>query len=260
MYLFFENFFVSSGASIISKTTSAPIELWRIQRQNPFIPHSTIKSVVKKEGVRYLWKGNGINLIKGIPQYSINYALFRKIDNTIDNKLISGIASGSCSIGLIYPLETTRSYLSLQTNKNKYNGILDVLRKTPVKNLYNGFGMSLFGFGTFSGFLFYFQDKIKKEYPSLNPLSGGIASTLALTISYPTDLLRRRLQLQSFDSSVPVYNGAKDMIKKIYKSEGLFGFYRGLFPNYCKSFIQWSIHFYMLQQIHYLTEKSKRSL
>ena len=129
MYLFFENFFVSSVASVISKTSSAPIELWRIQRQNPFIPHSTLKDVIKKEGLRYLWKGNAINLLKGIPQYSINYALFKKLDNNIDNKLVSGIVSGSCSIGMIYPLETTRSYLSLQTNKNKYNGILDVLKK-----------------------------------------------------------------------------------------------------------------------------------
>ena len=64
MYLFFENFFVSSVASVISKTSSAPIELWRIQRQNPFIPHSTLKDVIKKEGLRYLWKGNAINLLK----------------------------------------------------------------------------------------------------------------------------------------------------------------------------------------------------
>ena len=133
MYLFFENFFVSSIASIISKTSSAPIELWRIQRQNPFIPHSTLNDVIKKEGIRYLWKGNAINLLKGIPQYSINYALFKKLDNTIDNKLVSGIVSGSCSIGIIYPLETTRSYLSLQTNKNKYSGILDVLKKHPCE-------------------------------------------------------------------------------------------------------------------------------
>ena len=133
MYLFFENFFVSSIASIISKISSAPIELWRIQRQNPFIPHSTLNDVIKKEGIRYLWKGNAINLLKGIPQYSINYALFKKLDNTIDNKLVSGIVSGSCSIGIIYPLETTRSYLSLQTNKNKYSGILDVLKKYPCE-------------------------------------------------------------------------------------------------------------------------------
>ena len=71
--------------------------------------------------------------IKGIPQYFINYALFKKLDNTIDNKLVSGIVSGSCSIGIIYPLETTESYLSLQTNKNKYSGILDVLKKTYAK-------------------------------------------------------------------------------------------------------------------------------
>ena len=50
------------------------------------------------------------------------------------------------------------------------------------------------------------------------------------------------------------------MLKKIYKSEGIHGFYRGLLPNYCKSFVQWSIHFYALQKIHSLTEKSKRSL
>jgi hypothetical protein len=260
MYLFFEDLFVSSIASIFSKTTSAPIELWRLQRQNPFIPHSTLKDVVKKEGIRYLWKGNAINLIKGIPQYSINYALFRKIDNTINNKLISGIVSGSCSIGIIYPLETTRSYLSLQTNKNKYSGILDVLKKTPTKNLYKGFSMSLLGFGTFSGYLFYFQDKIKNKYPELSPISGGLASICALTISYPTDLLRRRLQLQSFDKTVPIYHNTSDMLKKIYKSERIRGFYRGLFPNYCKSFVQWSIHFYALQKLHSLTEKSKRSL
>ena len=51
----------------------------------------------------------------------------------------------------------------VNSNKNKYSGILDVLKRTPMRNLYNGFSMSLLGFGTFSGCLFYFQDKIKKK-------------------------------------------------------------------------------------------------
>ena len=103
-------------------------------------------------------------------------------------------------------------------------------------------------------------DLFKNTILDTKLVTGGLSAMTAVSITYPTDLIRRRLQLQSFDSSVPVYHDARDMIKKIYKSEGLIGFYRGLFPNYCKSFIQWSIHFYMLQKIHYLTEKSKRSL
>ena len=96
MTSFVDTFFISSIASMISKTTSAPVELWRIQRQNSFIPHSSLRAVLKKEGLRYLWKGNGVNLAKGIPQYSLNYALFKEFNDTIDNRLISGVISGSC--------------------------------------------------------------------------------------------------------------------------------------------------------------------
>ena len=156
-YNFIENFLISTIASSISKTGSAPLELWRIHRQNSFIPNSTIKDVIKKEGIRYLWKGNGVNLVRGIPQYSINYSLFRQFDDKINNKLISGILSGSISIGIIYPLETTRTYLSLQTNKNKYKGIIDVLKKTPIKNIYNGFSTSLVGLAYLVDYYFHFK-------------------------------------------------------------------------------------------------------
>lgn len=259
MNSFFDSFLISSVSSICSKTTSAPLELWRIQRQNSFIPNSSLRSVIQKEGWRYLWKGNGVNLVKGIPQYSLNYALFREFNDSIDNRLISGIISGSCSIGIIYPLETTRTFLSLQTNKNKYTGIFDVIKKTSHRNLYNGFSMSLFGFGTFSGLLFSFQNTINENYPNLKPISGGLASIGALSVSYPTDLLRRRMQLQNFDKSVPVYDNYRDLFQKIYKQDGVRGFYRGLLPNYCKGFVQWSVHFFVLSLLEEQLKSNRSS-
>ena len=45
---------------------------------------------------------------------------------------------------------------------------------------------------------------------------------MALTITYPTDLLRRRLQLQGYDSTVPKYNGFVDAIKKIIRQKVVF--------------------------------------
>ena len=49
---FFNNFSIAAISTASAKTFSAPFELWRIQRQNHFIPNSTIRDVVKKEGIR----------------------------------------------------------------------------------------------------------------------------------------------------------------------------------------------------------------
>ena len=244
-----DNFAKGIFSSGVSKTLSAPLELWRIQRQNPFIPNATLRDVVKKEGIRYLWKGNSANLIKGTPQYGLNYMFFQEINKSIENKLLAGTASGCLSMSLIYPLDTTRSYLSLQTNKNKYRGIYQVLKNTPIKQLYGGLPLSIVGFGAFSGCLFYFQDIIQRKNTFLPFFNGGFASIVALSITYPTDLARRRLQLQGYDKSVPVYNNTIDCFRKIYKSEGIKGFYRGLHANYVKSFAHWSVYFYILDKM-----------
>ena len=153
------DFIIGGISGIISRTLVAPIELNRIQKQNYFIPNSTLKDVYKKEGFRFFWKGNGTNCIRVFPQIAINYSIFRQtkpyFKKTFDNKNIVNFAAGSTagciSMLATYPLETTRTYLSLQTNKNKYKGVLDALRKIPLKQLYQGSKMSLMGFGGFSG-------------------------------------------------------------------------------------------------------------
>ena len=81
-------------------------------------------------------------------------------------------------------------------------------------------------------------------------LIGGVSGVAAISITYPTDLIRRRLQLQGYDPTVPKYNGFFDAIKKIYKNEGgIVAFYRGLHANYVKSFAQWSVYFYIIDNM-----------
>ena len=136
---------------IISRTCVAPIELNRIQRQNYFIPNANLTDVYKKEGFRFFWKGNGVNCIRIFPQIAVNYSVFRQskniFKNTFENKntvnFVSGCFAGCVSMISTYPLETTRTYLSLQTNKNKYKGILDILTRMPTKKLYRGLPVGL---------------------------------------------------------------------------------------------------------------------
>ena len=98
--------------------------------------------------------------------------------------------------------------------------------------------MSLLGFGTWSGFQYcsyYYMNKIfEGTYFESKLITGGLSGMFAVTITYPSDLIRRRLQLQGFDKTIPKYNGIIDCSQKIYKMEGVKGFYRGLIANYVK--------------------------
>ena len=258
----FIDFIIGGIGGIVSRSAVAPIELNRIQRQNYFIPNTTLKDVYKKEGIRFFWKGNGTNCTRIFPQLAINYSVFRnikpyykeKFENENVANFLSGSTAGAISILATYPLETTRTYLSLQTNKNKYKGILDTLRKIPIRQLYQGSHCSLLGFGVFSGLqytsFYYINSLVKDTYFDSRLVGGAFAGLFSVSITYPTDLVRRRLQLQGFDSSVPEYGGIIDACKKIFKTEGIRGFYRGLAATWIKTGPAVAIQFWTIETLN----------
>lgn len=260
-----------SGA--ISRTLTAPLELRKIQEQNRFIPDTTFRDVMRKEGIQGLWKGNWTNCIRIAPQMAVNFSVFNIAKNRLfiplfdvnsTNKgaskdiinFCSGALAGMVAMSSIYPLENIRSRLSLQTNKAEYKNIVDVFKKTPIRHLYYGLNMSLIGFVPYNALNFMFYNKYKslgqfssidKQY--VNLICGGLSGLSAVTITYPTDLIRRRLQIQGFSEHVPKYNGIIDCITKIYRTEGISGLYRGLIPCYIKIFPTVAIQFYIIEYL-----------
>ena len=263
----FIDFIVGGIGGIVSRSAVAPIELNRIQRQNYFIPNATLTDVYKKEGMRFFWKGNGTNCVRVFPQLAINYSIFRNVKPFIKKKVkndnlsnfFSGCLAGGISILATYPLETTRTYLSLQTNKNKFNGIIDALRKIPIRQLYQGSQMSLLGFGGFSGIqytsFYYINSLVKDTMFDTRLVGGAFAGIFSVSITYPTDLIRRRLQLQGFDKSVPQYTGILDCCRKILKTEGIPGFYRGLPATWLKTGPAVAIQFWTICKLNKLLKK-----
>jgi solute carrier family 25 (adenine nucleotide translocator) protein 4/5/6/31 len=60
-----------------------------------------------------------------------------------------------------------------------------------------------------------------------NLLAGGIAGAFGLTIVYPLDFVRTRLAADLGKTEGREYTGMADCTKKIFKSDGLPGLYRG---------------------------------
>lgn len=283
-----KNISIGGLAGIISRTATAPIELYKIQRQNYFMPHASIKDVIKMEGIRGLWKGNLINCLRIFPHMGLNYGTIQtcktylqKYTQTTNTQqmIISSTAGGMIATIATNPLEMIKTRLCMQMNKNTYYGICHAFKTTPLRELYYGLGISLVGFIPFNviSFTVYHQLKYKiQKYSILNPflnsnsnsnsnsafnniwrissslLCGGLSGIIAITFTYPTDLLRRRLHIQGFDSSAQQYHSTIHCIRDIYQKEKIFGFYRGLTTTYIKLFSTMAIQFLAIDELRNL--------
>ncbi|KXN66953.1 mitochondrial folate carrier protein [Conidiobolus coronatus NRRL 28638] len=133
------------------------------------------------------------------------------------------------------------------------NGIKSLYKLEGVRGLYRGFSAALIG--TSHGavqFLAYEQLKIWRwnlrnnrklnqkptdletinaKLPTWEYLwMSSLSKTIAATLTYPYQVVKTRVQNYQSVSSVQ-YNGVIDTIGKIYKLEGLMGFYKGLAPS-----------------------------
>ncbi|KAG6885378.1 hypothetical protein C0993_002517 [Termitomyces sp. T159_Od127] len=63
---------------------------------------------------------------------------------------------------------------------------------------------------------------------------GALAGTISQTLTYPFDVLRRKMQVTGMKGGSVKYDGALDALKSIIKAEGIVGLYRGLWPNLLK--------------------------
>jgi len=99
------------------------------------------------------------------------------------------------------------------------------------------------GIFPYAGFKFAFYEKFKHLHYTLrktkeiknveNLLYGGAAGCCAVTITYPTDLLRRKRQVQIIMGEAR--NGSYwNLVQSVYRKDGLAGFYTGLKATYYK--------------------------
>jgi solute carrier family 25 (mitochondrial phosphate transporter), member 23/24/25/41 len=60
---------------------------------------------------------------------------------------------------------------------------------------------------------------------------GALAGSISQTLTYPFDVLRRKMQVTGMKGGGAKYNGALHALSVIVKTEGVQGLYRGLWPN-----------------------------
>eukprot|EP01089_Gocevia_fonbrunei_P004663 TRINITY_DN14701_c0_g1_i1.p1 TRINITY_DN14701_c0_g1~~TRINITY_DN14701_c0_g1_i1.p1 ORF type:complete len:325 (-),score=57.68 TRINITY_DN14701_c0_g1_i1:65-1039(-) len=268
-----EKYLIYGGiAGAVSRTVVAPIDRVKIllqvaqvmQNQNTNFKYdgvySSLVKMYKEEGVASYWKGNGTNLLRISPVIAMRYYFNEKYKqifkstklfdlNPTQQKIFAGGFAGLTALIGVYPLDLVRTRLAAQTTHSKYTSMRhafkEIYRKEGFTSFYKGLNISMIGAAPYVATEFTIYE-VLKEYTILQygpqyvtgilPFCfGAVASVAALTVSYPTDLLRKRLMVQGMGSEDQrIYNGVVDACIKIYKGEGVIGFYKGLSTCYIK--------------------------
>eukprot|EP00352_Strombidinopsis_acuminata_P002022 CAMPEP_0176385824 /NCGR_PEP_ID=MMETSP0126-20121128/35454_1 /TAXON_ID=141414 ORGANISM="Strombidinopsis acuminatum, Strain SPMC142" /NCGR_SAMPLE_ID=MMETSP0126 /ASSEMBLY_ACC=CAM_ASM_000229 /LENGTH=102 /DNA_ID=CAMNT_0017752407 /DNA_START=590 /DNA_END=898 /DNA_ORIENTATION=+ len=80
---------------------------------------------------------------------------------------------------------------------------------------------------------FYQVDRNHPYAAIMNLWMGAAAGTVAVTITYPTDLARRKMQL-SGQPGHEEFSSFLNVFTKITRQEGIKGLFKGLIPCYLK--------------------------
>lgn len=117
-----------------------------------------------------------------------------------------------------------------------------------------GFGATALGIIPYAGMSFFTYDTLKQlasKHYSLSEsssssssshslpvgvrlLCGAMAGAAAQTVSYPLDVVRRRMQLYGLSTQLPKYRNTGHALVSIIRNEGIKKLYIGLSINYIK--------------------------
>lgn len=251
-------YLVAGGvAGGVARTSVAPLSRLKVlvQVNSNSIQYTSVLSglrqIVRSEGLRGLYIGNGADCIRIVPHSAAKFLCYEHLIARADSwiarhpgseawqpalRVASGSAAGIIAGTLTYPLDMIRGRLMVQgpngvrSAGDRYSGVVHaaqtIARKEGVMTLYRGWLPSFVGTVLYSGLKFGIYETLKDALASYHGLrdarelglpanlaAGAVAGGAGQTVAYPLEVTRRRLQAGSCRPRLEVSaSGAQAMV------------------------------------------------
>ncbi|KAJ1390015.1 Mitochondrial carrier protein [Sesbania bispinosa] len=220
--------------------------------------------IINEEGFRAFWKGNMVTIAHRLPYSAVNFYAYERYKNILHSMMgenrrgnssanlfvhfVGGGLSGMTAASATYPLDLVRTRLAAQRSTIYYRGIshafTTICREEGFLGLYKGLGATLLGVGPSIAISFSVYESLRSFWQSQRPndstavvslACGSLSGVASSTVTFPLDLVRRRMQLEGAGGRARVYNtGLFGAFGRIIQNEGIRGLYRGILPEYYK--------------------------
>ncbi|XP_052448759.1 calcium-binding mitochondrial carrier protein SCaMC-2-B isoform X4 [Carassius gibelio] len=251
------------GAGVVSRTCTAPLDRLKVLMQvhashrNNMGFAGGFTHMIREGGLRSLWRGNGINVLKIAPETAIKFMAYEQIKRLIGSnqetlgileRLVAGSLAGAIAQSSIYPMEVIKTRLALGRT-GQYSGITHcakhIFKKEGLRAFYKGYIPNMLGIIPYAGIDLAVYETLKNWWlqrfatDSADPgvfvllACGTMSSTCGQLASYPLALVRTRMQAQASQEGSPQMT-MTGLFRHIVRTEGAIGLYRGLAPNFMK--------------------------
>ena len=95
----------------------------------------TLKFMTQEGGMKSLWRGNGVNVAKVIPETALKYGIYECFktymcdeEPTKVQRFLSGACAGATAQTVIYPMEVVKTRMVLRSS-GQYTGVFNCISK-----------------------------------------------------------------------------------------------------------------------------------
>jgi solute carrier family 25 citrate transporter 1 len=216
-------------------------------------PIDVVKVTVQERGVSGLYRGLLALVYTSVPKSAVRFGAFEVFKSTLEddkgklNKartLLAGLGAGVTEAVLVVcPAETLKVKFIHDQNsatpkyRGFFHGAATIVKQEGFGGIYKGLVPTVLKQGSNQAIRFFVFGEINKVLLRDDPsrsltvpeslLSGALAGGASVLGNTPIDVVKTKMQ----GLEAHKYTGSLDCAAKIYQSDGLRGFYKGVTPR-----------------------------
>ncbi len=141
----YEHFFKVIDYFFVSEFSKILVLVYGLDTNTQMTVRTTLSSMIKEGGIRSLWRGNLMNVIKVSPETGLrlmSYEAFKRLagqtpthELNVFQKFLCGSAAGFTASALIYPMKTikVRNLIFISINNKNFFSSLDSINNSQDK-------------------------------------------------------------------------------------------------------------------------------
>lgn len=245
----FDNMISMAIQSSILRTLSSGLDVIKVNQQihgRSLTFEDGLKRILTSPSI--FFQGNGTALCRYFPYYYIRLWCQRYFYRLFENKYprLRNMISDIIAITITHPLDTIKNRFTIfdlnYGSTSISNGIYRILKYEGFFALWSGLIPAIFASVPYSladvlsnAICSYRVGWLGSFYPAI---ALGISSCICQTVSIPFDMVKKRMQINTAASQV-------DIIRNIYSTEGIYGFFNGLLANHIKAMVLPILTYYL---------------